>query len=103
MLVAVGAAFVVAGGAGVVGPNAFVTVGSVVPLKGTVFATNPAGRGVFVAVQRVVMEAPAFPALHVLQVVIPSFHVSYGSEGEEVMFDKEGEDVGFVFEGKQDG
>ena len=51
VLVAVGAAFVVAGGVGVVGPYAFVTVGSVVPLKGTMFATNLAGRGVFVAVQ----------------------------------------------------
>ena len=51
VLVAIGAAFVVAGGVGVVAPYAFVTVGLVVPLEGTMFAANPAGRGVFVAVQ----------------------------------------------------
>ena len=100
MLVAVGAAFVVAGGAGVVGPNAFVTVGSVVPLKGTVFATNLAGRRVFVAVQCIVAEAPAFLALCEVQGGIPSYHTSYGSEDEKVMFDKEGEDVGLVFKGE---
>ena len=49
------------------------------------------------------MEAPAFLILHVLWAVVPSFHMSYSSEGKEVMFEKEGEDVGFVFEGEQDG
>ena len=100
MLVAVGATLVATGGAGVVGPNALVTVGSVVPLEGTVFATNLAGRGVFVAVQCIVMEAPAFLALCIVQGGVPSYHASYGSEDEKVMFDKEGEDVGLVFKGK---
>ena len=99
MLVAIGAAFVVAGRVGVVDPYAFVTVGSVVPLKGAMFAANLAGRGVFVAVQRVVMKAPAFLALHILWVVIPSFHMSYGSKGKKIVFEK-GEDVGFVFKGE---
>ena len=103
MLVAVGAALMVAGGAGVVGPGALVAVGSVVPLEGTVFATNPAGRGVFVAVQCIVAEAPAFLALCEVQGDVPSYHVSYGSKDEKVMFDKEGEDVGLVFEGERDG
>ena len=100
VLVAIGAAFVVTGRVGVVGPFAFITVGSVVPLKGTMFATNPAGRGVFVAVQQVVMKAPAFLALCILWVVVPSFHASYGSEGKKIVFEKKGEDVGFVFKGK---
>ena len=46
------------------------------------------------------MKAPAFLALHILWVVVPSFHTSYGSKGKEVVFEKEGEDVGFVFEGE---
>ena len=50
MLVAVDTALVVAGGVGIVSPYVFITVGSVIPLKGTMFAANPAGGGISVAV-----------------------------------------------------
>ena len=50
VLVAVDTALVVTGGVGVVSLYAFITVGSVIPLKGTMFATNPTGGGISVAV-----------------------------------------------------
>ena len=50
MLVAIDAALVVTGGAGVVSPYAFIAVGSGIPLKGTMFAANLAGGGISVVV-----------------------------------------------------